>query len=401
MTYYQLSNISTRLYDHNLKLKFINAGEEPIHISKSLAKFLFQSKECITDYIREWDTVKKMTNPYEFIHTPISAKSFAISKIKPISRAFFKLIEICNVLDVFNRFSMKPIKSFHLAEGPGGFIEAMTYLRFNSKDHYYGMTLIDNSNSNIPGWKKSELFLQKNKNIHIERGADNTGNLYNPVNYKYCLEKYGNSMHFITGDGGFDFTINYNHQESLALRLILTQVAYAIGMQAKGGIFVLKMFDLFSKASIDILYILASFYKSVYIIKPNTSRIANSEKYVVCSDFKYEQTKEISNKFLSILYVLNNMKFKDILISRLLDININYKFINTIEEINAIIGQQQIANIHSTMRIIQNKERKGEKIATIKNKNIQKCINWCIKNKIPYNKYGISSNIFLSSTSSF
>jgi len=401
MTYYQLSNISTRLYDHNLKLKFINAGEEPIHISKSLAKFLFQSKECITDYIREWYTVKKMTNPYEFIHTPISAKSFAISKIKPISRAFFKLIEICNVLDVFNRFSMKPIKSFHLAEGPGGFIEAMTYLRFNSKDHYYGMTLIDNSNSNIPGWKKSELFLQKNKNIHIERGADNTGNLYNPVNYKYCLEKYGNSMHFITGDGGFDFTINYNHQESLALRLILTQVAYAIGMQAKGGTFVLKMFDLFSKASIDILYILASFYKSVYIIKPNTSRIANSEKYVVCSDFKYEQTKEISNKFLSILYVLNNMKFKDILISRLLDININYKFINTIEEINAIIGQQQIANIHSTMRIIQNKERKGEKIATIKNKNIQKCVNWCIKNKIPYNKYGISSNIFLSSASSF
>ena len=142
-------------------------------------------------------------------------------------------------------------------------------------------------------------------------------------------------------------------------------------IKSTGGTFVLKMFDLFSKASIDILYILASFYKSVYIIKPNTSRIANSEKYVVCSDFKYEQTKEISNKFLSILYVLNNMKFKDILISRLLDININYKFINTIEEINAIIGQQQIANIHSTLRIIQNKERKGEKIATIKNKNIQ------------------------------
>ena len=84
-----------------------------------------------------------------------------------------------------------------------------------------------------------------------------------------------------------------------------------------------------------------------------------------------------------------------------MDININYKFINTIEEINAIIGQQQIANIHSTMRIIQNKERKGEKIQTIKSKNIQKCINWCIKNKIPYNKYGISSNIFLSPTVSF
>ena len=142
----------------------------------------------------------------------------------------------------------------------------MTYLRFNSKDHYYGMTLIDNSNSNIPGWKKSELFLQKNKNIHIERGADNTGNLYNPVNYKYCLEKYGNSMHFITGDGGFDFTINYNHQESLALRLILTQVAYAIGMQAKGGTFVLKMFDLFSKHPlIFYIFLLLSINRSILL----------------------------------------------------------------------------------------------------------------------------------------
>ena len=94
--------------------------------------------------------------------------------------------------------------------------------------------------------RKRELFLQKNQNIHIERGADNTGNLYNPENYKYCLEKHGNSMHFITGDGGFDFSqLIIIDQESLALRLILTQVAYAIGMQAKGGTFVLKMFDLF------------------------------------------------------------------------------------------------------------------------------------------------------------
>ena len=401
MTYYQLSNINTHIFSHNLKLKFTNKGDEPIHISKSLAKYLFKSKASITNHTQEWDIVKKITNPYEFIHTPISIKSFAISKIKPISRAFFKLIEICNVLDVFKKFTSEPIKSFHLAEGPGGFIEAMTYLRFNSNDHYYGMTLIDNSNNNIPGWRKCELFLRKNQNIIIENGADGTGNLYSPENYKHCLDKYGNSMDFITGDGGFDFSVDYNRQESLALRLILTQVAYAIGMQAKGGTFILKIFDVFSQATIDILYLLASFYKSTYIIKPHTSRAANSEKYVVCCDFQYNNTTEIANKFLSILYVLNNMKLKDILISRLLDININYKFITSVEEINAIIGQNQIANILSTLRIIQNKERKGEKIQSIKSKNINKCISWCVKNKIPYNKYGISSNIFLSPPATF
>ena len=399
MTYYQLSNVNYNIMAKNLKLKFKNVDKNDIFLSHSLAKYLYRTKEQINYFEDEWDSIKKITNPYEYIHTPISSQSPAISKIKPLSRAFFKLIEICNVLDIFKNYTRTPIKSFHLAEGPGGFIEAMTYLRFNKSDIYYGMTLIDDRNNNVPGWKKSELFLKKNNNVIIEKGCDGTGNLYNPENYKHCLERYKNSMDFITGDGGFDFSIDYNNQEYMAIRLILTQVAYAIGMQKEGGTFVLKLFDVFSKATLDIVFLLASFYSSTYIIKPNTSRVANSEKYIVCTGFKYRDTVEISNKFLSIICVLNNMKFKDILLSRLLDIKINYRFITVIEEINAIVAQQQVASILSTLRIIQNKERKCERIQTVKTQNIQKCISWCVKNKIPYHKYGVSTNIFLSSIS--
>ena len=47
------------------------------------------------------------------------------------------------------------INSFHLAEGPGGFIEAMTHLRQQFKnDKYYGMTLINENCNIIPVWKK-------------------------------------------------------------------------------------------------------------------------------------------------------------------------------------------------------------------------------------------------------
>ena len=397
MTYYQLCNINYPIKAENLKLNFIKSNIDSKIYSQSLASYLYKTKEEINQFVKEWDTVKKLTNPYEFIHTAISIKANSISKIKPISRAFFKLIEICNVLDVFKNFSSKPIKSFHLAEGPGGFIEATVYLRHNKYDRYFGMTLIDDTNYDVPGWKKGESFLQENNNVTIEYGYDGKGNLYNHHNFKFCREKYGNSMDFITGDGGFDFSVDYNRQENMVLRLILTQVAYAISMQAKGGTFILKMFDLFSQSSVDILYILSSFYKSTYVIKPNTSREANSEKYIVCVGFKYDDTSEISNKFLSILHVLNNLKINDMQIHRILNIKINYKYIKMIEEINAIIGSQQIENILSTLRIIQNKERKGEKIQSIKNKNIQKCIQWCIKHHIPYNKYGTNTNIFMSS----
>ena len=64
--------------------------------------------------------------------------------------------------------------------------------------------------------------------------------------------------------------------------------AYAITMQKKGGTFVLKVFDLFLKPSVQLLYLLSCCYEQVYIIKPYTSRTANSERYVICKGFKLE-----------------------------------------------------------------------------------------------------------------
>ena len=49
-----------------------------------------------------------------------------------------------------------------------------------------------------------------------------------------------------------------------------------------------------------------------------------------------------------------------------------------------------------TLRFIQNKERKGEKLEHLKNKNIQKCVSWCMKNNIPHYKQNNSKNLFLS-----
>ena len=47
----------------------------------------------------------------------------------------------------------------------------------------------------------------------------------------------------------------------------------------------------------------------------------------------------------------------------------------------------KIDNILTTLRFIENKERKGEKIQQIKNSNIQKCITWCEKNSFDIKCY--------------
>jgi len=384
--------VTSTIHPNNLKVKFSNNNTQ--YINKTLSKYLNQIKEQIDKHSDEWDNIKKHTNPYEYIHTCYPNSKHPISKLKPLSRAFFKFIEIANIFDIFAQYN-RNIHSFHLAEGPGGFIEAIQSMRMNNEDVYYGMTLIDKSNVNVPGWKKSENFLSKHSNIIIEDGEDGTGNLYNPANFNYCLENYGNSMDIITGDGGFDFSIDFNKQEELAFRLILSQVAYAIGMQKFNGTFILKIFDTVMKPSIDIIYILSAFYKKVHIIKPKTSRYANSEKYIVCMEFKYHNTTIISQKFNNIISVLNNMNLKDVSISTILDIPINQRFISGLEDINAILGQQQLENILTTLRFIENKERKGERLNQLTTKNIQKCITWCAKNQIPHHKTTSSGNIFL------
>jgi hypothetical protein len=252
------------------------------------------------------------------------------------------------------------------------------------------MTLID-QNPHVPGWKKSNDFLEQNPNVVIETGADGTGDLLSVENLKYCFKKYKGSMDLITGDGGFDFSIDFNKQEQLACKLLISQVSFALAMQKYNGNFVLKIFDIFTKPTVDLLYILSCVYSQVYIIKPNTSRYANSEKYIVCKGFTLYDSSEIVNKLIAEYHNLTSVDH----IASVLNFQHDNYFITKIEENNAILGQQQIENISSTINLIGNNNR-SERLDTLKKNNIQRCINWCSKYKLPYHKTIQQVNIFLS-----
>ena len=390
MTYYLLPKSSPLIY------KYITCTERespptPV-ISNSLSEYLYETKKKLDEREKEWDVFKKYTNPYEYIHTPIPFKKKCISKYKPLSRSYFKMIEMVNT---FNLYYDNPIHSFHLAEGPGGFIEALAGLRKCPNDLYIGMTIIDdNQDPNVPGWKKTESFLRQNKNVYIETGSDKTGNILSLENLVYCKDKYASSMELVTGDGGFDFSMDFNNQEIHIAKLLFGQIAYAVTMQKKGGSFILKIFDSFMQHTIDLLYILSSFYEKVYIIKPNTSRYANSERYIVCKDFTFSSCE----KFYPFFYkAFEKMLCVDEYINRFINIPLSYCFVIKLEEYNAIIGQQQIENIHFTISLIENKH-KQEKIDNLIRTNIQKCLYWCTKYNIPYNQLITNTNIFVNNS---
>ena len=390
-----------------------SSSSSSCYISYSLCDYLSKFKQQIEVSSDGWDNIKKYTNPYEFIHTLIPGNKLSISKLKPLSRSFYKMIELWKMFklgEIKNSHNLtqsistaaataaiatatntpQSIKTFHIAEGPGGFIEATSYMRKNTDDTYYAMTLI-NDDPGCPGWKKSNTFLENNPNVKIINGEDGTGDILKLDNYKYCKDRFINSMDIITADGGIDVSTDFNKQEKLVSKLIIAEIIYAITMQKKGGHFILKIFDIFSKLTVDALYLLSCLYSEVYITKPHTSRLANSEKYIVCRNFLLDDSSKLYDVFCNEFYKLD---INDD-IQSILNIEHDYYFINKIEEINVVLGQRQLENIITTLNMISSRNN-YDKIDNMKKLHIQKSINWCEKHDIPCIKLYSSNNIFLS-----
>lgn len=263
---------------------------EDLEANKKLYDVVTLYKNKITHYYQNktWDKYKKLTNEYELIFTSPNA-SHNVSKYSPVSRSFFKLWELLHEYKkgIFHVPYNEGMKCLFLAEGPGGFAEAMMKYRcdyfneFQNNDFYCGISLKSNNNKNIPEWKF------KNIDFNVCYGKDGTGNLYNIDNIDDLCQRFGeNSFDFITADGGFDFSADFNCQEEMSLRLLTCELYAILKLQKLRGSMVVKVFDIFTKYSLNILSLISDCYETVKIIKPLTSRPANSEKYILCMGYK-------------------------------------------------------------------------------------------------------------------
>jgi len=164
--------------------------------------------------------------------------------------------------------------------------------------------------------------------------------------------------------------------------------------QNVNGISIIKIHNIFYRPLIEILHILSSFYDKVYIIKPIISNVLSSERYIICKNFLLNnEDNYLYNIFLCIFNKVLTKEGENIV--SLLKEEVSYYFVNKIEESNIIIGYQQIEYIDQLINLYNNKN-KEEKMDILKRKNIQKCIQWCDKLRIPYNKFTDKINIFLN-----
>lgn len=378
---------------------FSTVQPSPVVTSKSLRRYILNLKDSIDAVQKDWDAYKKYTNPYECLYSNSFGPSVQpVCTVRPISRSYFKMVEMCDTFDVISNMP-ENMRSFHIAEGPGGFIEALSHMRNNPNDAYVGMTLISD-NPNVPGWSKSRAFLERNPNVYIETGADGTGDITKERNLLHCAGEYGASMDLVTADGGFDFSGDFNNQESQIGLLLVSQLAIASSVQKKGGTFIMKMFDVFTKLSMDVLYIVSMMYDRVSIVKPNTSRYANSERYVVAQGFKYDDGRPVWGLQFALLldkaasYCSGGGEACPVSIISLLNVEIPRYFVSRVEESNATIGQQQIDVISGTLALIKNPRQ--DKMERMRASSVHRSVLWCQKHKVPYNRDIRQFNMFLN-----
>lgn len=230
-----------------------------------------------------WRKTVHISNDYECIPTICTRK---------ISRAYFKLWEIIVDFNFFHSFKQgSTFTSVHLCEGPGGFIEAIQDFteRMSMEWKWKALTLKpDKKDRNLPDFDSK---ISDNMNDNICYGHDGTGNIYNTSNIKHLQAEVfssvnSNGVMLVTADGGFDVSEDPSMQESASAKIIFAQILSAFHVQAIGGCFIIKIFDTMLPITIDMIHILRMHYTMVTVCKPLTSRPCNSEKYIICGNFK-------------------------------------------------------------------------------------------------------------------
>lgn len=196
-----------------------------------------------------------------------------------------------------------------ICAGPGGFSEYVLW-RKKWEARGFGFTLTGPNN-----FKLDEFLAASTETFEPHYGKDpvnGNGDIYDPNNLiafrNFVLTHSENGVHFVMADGGFSVEGEENNQEILSKRLYLCQFLCALGILRTGGHFVCKLFDCFTSFSVGLIYLMHLCFERVCIFKPNTSRPANSERYLVCKSKKSgTRTQAIENHLFLVNCMLDNV----------------------------------------------------------------------------------------------
>ena len=240
--------------------------------------------------------------------------------------------------------------------GPGGFSEYILW-RKQWRSKGFGFTLKGKND-----FKLEDFFAGPPESFETHygmNGMEGDGDVFKEENFK-AFKKHvldntdGLGVHVMMADGGFTVEGQENIQEILSKQLYLCQFLFALHVVRTGGNFVCKLFDIFTPFSVGLIYLMYRAFERISIHKPNTSRPANSERYIICKG-KRQDSKPIGDYLFEVNCRLNEIGFTA-LGSTKSEIDINHivplkvilqdqDFLSYIKNSNDTLGEWQIMGL--------------------------------------------------------
>jgi len=244
--------------------------------------------------------------------------------------------------------------------------------------YYHKKKFIDDTVT-IYGYCKDKI---KTPNNNYKIYSNNFNDIYSDIktnkNYPDLILVNSNSLK--------EYDILYEEQYNYDI--IFEQIIFVLQTQNKNGNVVFKIYDSYTIPTIKMIYILSSFYKDNYIYKPNYSKKSNSEKYVICKNFKYDQIKDniMLTKYSNILKKCfscfdNKLYVNDIF----LDLIIPKDLLSIIKYINIKMSTQQQLLLNKIIKFINSDIKYGDEFHTHKEKQI-KNTTWWVNTYFPPSK---------------
>lgn len=325
-----------------------------------------------------------------------------------MSRSFYKMWEILFLFDIAEK---KEMTYAALAEGPGSFTQAVINYREKlgpgvSKDRVFGVTIHSEKGKYAEmGQQFLGFYNRINPGlIHIHetipteqvgkhKGKDN-GDITQVKTislFKKDIQKSKTFADLVTADGELEWD-DVKFQEQEGYQLILGEIIAALRVQAKSGNFVLKIFETFTIPTLKLIYLVSSFYDETYLYKPFFSRPSESEKYLICKGFKYDQTKDstlLNKKLKSLESVLDGMNTMKFVFDIFPDLDMPSEWIERFKFINIKISNPQQIMINQIVTYIKENNYFGEKYHMFRDGQIE-ATKWWVNNFFPP-----SNNVFI------
>lgn len=353
-----------------------------------LKKLLNKSKQNL-DYIYTSATFEKMyrkiSNLYRSYDLLRGKDGFLVQNYNAeiVTNAWLKMYEMIVFIDdrlkKINKSKTKTFNTVHIAEAPGNFILAINHyiktlyphIEWNWLANSYRELYDSNSthdfskkNTSSGGYLNDVYGLMKNYKNKWMFGADGDGDITsvnNIISFNQQIKKdFKDKVDLLTSDVKYEpKDIDYNEEENYNIPVHLGHLLCALTMLKPGGTMILKEFTFFESMSVSLLYLMVNCFKRVLIVKPETSRDANSEVYIIGISYKDNLSELQINRLYDILNYIryfNNKKGSPALFKKE---DIPTEFINRLCELGSALSGMQSDAIDKNIELYDTYKNSG------------------------------------------